>query len=237
MVVKSLNRYLGAGFLGTLLFLSAVSTDAQTIDSDFQVWNETTLSFPVIKTTDKNGKSSDKVSLLLFGSLRLGQNRLFPVDGRIGGGFDYRVNKYVSLSPTYVYRRSAPQRNSKEYEQRIRFDATVSNSWKHFGIKDRNRVEYRLRNSNSNSFRYRNKFTFQVPVKHKGKEIFTPFIANEVFYDFSAGRFSQNEASIGFVRKFNPNTSAEFFYLRRDTHGGHIRFINAIGVNLKIRID
>lgn len=218
--------------------LSSISfAQPEPIDSDFQVWNETTIAFPIIKKTDNAGKESDKLSILIFGTLRLGQNRLFPVDGRIGGGVDAKINKYLSVSPTYLYRRGAPQRNSKEYEHRIRFDATLSNSWKNFGIKNRNRLEYRVRNSTANSVRYRNKFTLLIPVKFKGREIFSPFVAEEVFYDFSAGRFSQNEASVGFIRKFNSTASAEVFYLRRDTRGGNVRFINALGVNLKFRID
>lgn len=228
-------------FLSTCIIFALLSSIsfAQTvpIDSDFQVWNETTLAFPIIKKTDKAGKESDKLSILIFGTLRLGQNRLFPVDGRIGGGVDLKINKYLSVSPTYLYRHGAPQRNSKEYEHRVRFDATVSNSWKHFGLKDRNRVEYRFRHSRADSVRYRNKLTLTVPVKHKGREIFSPFISEEFFYDFTAKLFAQNELSIGFTRKLSSNASAEIFYLRRDTKGSSIRFINAVGVNFKYRFD
>ena len=235
-----MKRFSLSSLLLSLVVVSgaiSASGQSETLDSDFQVWNETTLAFPIIKKLDKDGKESDKLSILVFGTLRLGQNRLFPVDGRIGAGIDVSVNKFLSLSPTYLYRRATPQRNSKEYEHRFRFDATLSHSWKHFALKDRNRVEYRVRNSRSDSVRYRNKFTFSVPVKYKDKEIFTPFIAEEIFYDFSEKELSQNELSIGFTRKINSNASAEIFYLRRDTKGGDIRFINAIGANLKFRID
>lgn len=225
-----------ASFLGIISFLSvSVAAQNTTIDSDFQIWNETTLVFPVKVAEDKDGKDVDKLSILVQGNLRLGQNRLFPVDGRIGAGLDIRVNKYLQLTPSYVYRRATPQRNSKEYEHRLRFDATLSKSWKHFGIKDRNRIEYRIRHSRADSVRYRNRFTFSFPIKKDGKEVITPFIAEEIFYDFTAKEFTQNEVSIGFSRKFNSNTSADIFYLRRDAKGA-IRFINAIGVNVKIRI-
>lgn len=214
------------------------SADAQTQpDSDFQVWNETSLIFPVVKTKDAAGKESDKLSLIVFGGLRLGQNRLFPVDARVGTGFDLKLNKYWSFSPTYVYRRGEALRNRKEFEHRLRFDVTVGHKWKHFSLKDRNRYEYRIRNSRSDSSRYRNKLTFAFPVKKNNKEIFSPFVSEEVYYDFSEKKFSANEVSAGITRKLSKSTSADFFWVRRDLRSGQIRYFNAVGVNLKIRID
>ena len=204
---------------------------------DFQLWNETTLVFPVLKERDENGKAVDKLSLLTFGTLRLGQNRLYPVDARVGAGFDLRINKYLNFSPTYVYRRGEALRNRKEYEHRLRFDVTVGNRWKNFSIRDRSRLEYRVRNSRSDSVRYRNKFTFAFPVKHKDKEIFSPFIADEWYYDITAKEFSTNEFSVGISRKLSANTSADIFYVRRDFKNGQPRYLNGIAVNLKIRID
>ncbi|HEX6280491.1 MAG TPA: DUF2490 domain-containing protein [Pyrinomonadaceae bacterium] len=206
-------------------------------DSDFQVWNETALIFPVVKTKDASGKESDKLSLIVFGSIRLGQNRLFPVDARVGTGFDLKLNKYWSFSPTYVYRRGEPLRNRKEFEHRLRFDVTVGHKWKNFSLKDRSRYEYRIRNSRSDSSRYRNKFTFAFPVRSEGKEIFSPYVSDEVYYDFTAKEFSTNEISAGISRKLSSNTSADFYWLRRDFRSGQIRHFNAVGVNLKIRID
>lgn len=204
---------------------------------DFQVWNETTLVFPVVKTKDEKGKDVDKLSVLTFGVLRLGQNRLYPVDARVGAGFDLRLNKYFNFSPTYLYRRGEGLRNRKEFEHRLRFDLTVGNKWKNFSIKDRSRFEYRVRNSRSDSTRYRNKFTFAFPVRHNGKEIFSPFVADEWYYDFTAKEFTTNEISAGITRKLSKSTSADFYYVRRDFNNGQLRYLNGVGVNLKIRID
>lgn len=206
-------------------------------DSDFQVWNETVLSFPVIKTKDVAGKESDKLSILAIGVIRLGQNRLFPVDGRVGAGFDLKLNKYWSITPTYVYRRAEPLRGIKEFEHRIRFDVTAVKKWKHFSLKDRNRLELRIRHFRGDTVRFRNKVTFAVPITSDGKEIVTPFVADEVYYDFTAKEFTTNEISAGISKKLSKNTSADFFWARRDFRSGQIRHLNAVGVNLKIRID
>jgi hypothetical protein len=207
------------------------------VPGDFQVWNETTLVFPVLKQKDESGKAVDKLSLLVLGTLRLGQNRLYPVDVRAGAGFDLRLNKYFNFSPTYYYRRGEPLRDRKEYEHRLRFDLTVGNRWKNFSIRDRNRIEYRIRNSRSDSVRYRNKFAVAFPVRHGEKEIFSPFVADEWYYDITAKEFSTNEFNVGITRKLSSNTSTDIYYVRRDFKSGPIRYVNGIAVNLKIRID
>jgi hypothetical protein len=232
---SSLNRAVFA--IGLLLTFSQLATSQTLPDSDFQIWNETVLSFPVIKKVDADGKETDKLSLLVLGVVRLGQNRLYPVDARVGAGFDLKLNKYWSFSPTYVYRRGEPLRDRKEFEHRLRFDLTVGHKWKHFSLKDRSRLEYRVRNSRSDSVRYRNKFTFAFPVKVNDKEIFSPFVADEFYYDFTAKDFTTNEISAGITRKLSKNTSADIFWARRDFSSGQIRSLNAIGVNVKIRVD
>ena len=220
------------------MFLFFISAKAQTLpDSDFQVWNETTLVVPVVKERDKSGKESDRLSLIFLGAIRLGQNRLYPAELRAGAGFDLKLTKYWSFSPTYIYRRGEPIRDRKEYEHRLRFDLTVGEKWKHFSIKDRSRIEYRIRNSRADSVRYRNKFTFAFPVRHKDQEIFSPYVSDEVYYDFTAKEFTTNEISVGISRKLSKNVSTDIFWLRRDFSSGQIRFLNAVGANLKIRID
>jgi hypothetical protein len=82
-------------FLSLLLLFSGAGALAQTTvpKTDFQIWHETQFVLPVVKSKDKKGKAFDRMSLLLITSLRLGQNRLAPVDERIGAGFDLVLNK------------------------------------------------------------------------------------------------------------------------------------------------
>ncbi len=204
-------------------------------DSDFQVWNETTFSIPFIRGTEK-AKPVDRVSLLLLGTVRLGQNRLYPVDRRIGAGIDVRINKYFTFSPTYLYRYSEAVRDRGSFEHRIRFDLTAEKKFKHFSLRDRNRVEYRMQHSRSDFVRYRNKVSLRVPVKKDEKEIFAPFVANEFFYSSADKSWSSNEFSAGIGLKLRQNTSAEFFYVYRTNDTGSIRQIHGIGANFKIVI-
>lgn len=220
-----------------LLLVFSTSVAQNTVpETDFQVWNETVFSLPVLRTKDAKGKSVDRLSLLLVTSLRLGQNRLSPVDERIGGGFDLLLNKNFNFSPTYVYVAAQPGRGHKDFEHRIRFDLGYSKKFEHFSIKDRNRIEYRVRNFREDSVRYRNKFTFSVPVHRNGKELFAAFIADEPYYDFTAKHWSRNDLSLGISKKLTDKLSADFFYLWRHNRSGSPANVHAVGVNLKVKL-
>lgn len=221
-----------------LLFCGLIPLKAQnrTLTKDFEVWTETSLIFPVVKKKDKNGKDVEKVNFFISGTFRAGRNVSKPIDERIGAGVDFIVNKYLTLTTSYLYRAGQPVNGGKEFEHRLRFEATLNKKWEKFSIKDRNRIEYRIRHSRADSVRYRNKFTFTYPIKKEGKEIIAPFIATEPFYDFSEKEFSRNEFSVGVGRKLNKRTSADFFYMWQ-ANRATLKNINIIGVNVKIKID
>lgn len=216
-------------------FSAAQAPAADTTDNQF--WNETQVIFPLVKKKDAKGKSIDKLSFFLNGNLRIGQDFRHFVDERIGFGFIYKANKYVSLTPSYIYVAQQPTPTRKLYESRLRFAVGLENHWKNFAMDDRNLVEYRLRNSTADSVRYRNKFRFAVPVKKDDKEIFTPYAADEVYYDFHLKAISRNELTLGVTRKLTSNLSADFFYLWQTNKTGSPKNVNVFGINLKIKID
>lgn len=219
-----------------LLLLSTVCILPQSAapESDFQVWHETQIAVPLKKTADKK---SDRVTMIFYGVLRAGRNLTSFIDERIGVGFQFRVNKYFNFTPNVLYRAGQPVAGRKEYETRLRFDASVEKEFKKFSISNRGRIEHRIRNSRSDSTRFRNKFQVTVPVKKEGKELFSPFAATEPFYEFQSKHWTRNEFSVGIKKKFNPNFSADFFYMLQNNRGNSFRYINIIGVNFKIKID
>ncbi len=220
--------------LVTQILLGCGLVFAQTPVLDFQIWNETTLVKPLVKRTDEKGKEVAKISALFFGNIRLGQNRLYPVDRRLGFGLDIRLNNNFSISPTYVYRGGEPGRGRDEFEHRVRFDLTYSKKWRTVAIKNRDRVEYRVRHSRPDTVRFRNRFTFIVPVRRDGKEIFAPFVSSEPYFDFREKKWTSHEFNAGIARKLSENISAEFFYLHRNNKGNTLKHINGFGANFKI---
>lgn len=231
-----MNRLIFCLFVVTFLF-SARSFAQTPPERDFQSWNDVQISFPLIKTKDKNNKEIEKLSFFVGGTLRLGRNVLRPVDERVSAGLDVYLNKYVSLTPSYLYRAGQPFAGRKEYEHRLRFDVNLEKKWSSFALRDRNRVEYRIRNSRSDSVRYRNRIQLRIPVKQEGKEIFTSFVGTEPFYDFQAEQWTRNEFSAGINRKFSSYASGDFFYMLQSNRGNAFKTVNIIGVSLKFKVD
>ena len=218
-------------------FYPAISQTPETDNLDNQFWNETQLVFPLVKTEDESGETIDRLSLFVNGNLRVGRNISRLTDKRIGFGFDYQLNKYVSLTPSYIYIAQQSAAGVSEYESRLRFAVNLENGWKKFSVDDRNLAEYRSRNNRSDSVRYRNRLRFRFPIKKDNKEIFVPFAANEIYYDFQEKTFSRNEFSVGASRKLNSNVTADFFYLLRRNKSDSPKQLNVFGFNLTIEID
>ena len=229
---------LNSSFLALLLFISVdVVTGQSTVpETDFQIWNETTFVLPVVKAKDKDGKSFDRLSLQLITSLRLGQNRLAPVDERIGGGFDLVLSKHFNFSPSYLYIAAQPGRGRQEFEHRLRFELTYNYKFKHFSIRDRNRVEHRMVLSRGNTTRYRNRISLHVPVKRDGKELFVPFVSTEPYYNFAVRQWVRNDFAMGITKKFNDRLSADFFGGWRYNRAGLPKEVFALGANLKVKL-
>lgn len=205
--------------------------------SDVQFWNETQVIFPLLKKKDVKGKEFERILFFINGTLRFGRNISHFADERIGFGFDFKLNKNITFTPSYLYRADQPYKNKKEFETRLRFALTLEKKFEKFSIKDRNLIEYRMRNSRADSTRYRNKSNFTFPFIKNKKEVFSPFLADEIYYDFSEKEFTRNEFSAGISKKFNKNLTADFFYLLQKNKGNVLSTINAFGINLKIKVD
>lgn len=226
--------------LRVLIFIfSACRVFSQTAapESDFQFWHETTVAFPILKKTNEKGEKADFVNFFLIGTFRAGENFSRPVDQRAGLGFDFIFNKHLSFTPSYVYRGGRPSGGNKEFEHRLRFDLNVGKSWKRFSVRNRNRVEYRIRNSAADSVRYRNRTQITFPIKKDKKEILAPFVYTEPYYDFSRHQWIRNEFGVGASRKINDNLTADFFYVQQNTRGNSLKVIRGLGMNLKFKID
>ncbi|MEZ5426198.1 MAG: DUF2490 domain-containing protein [Pyrinomonadaceae bacterium] len=225
--------------VATILFFShGVFSQNPPPEADVQFWNETSLTFPLLKTTDGKGKKSNRIEGFITGNLRIGQNIQHFVDERIGGGINYIINKNFSASVSYLYIAEQPYKGARRgFENRLRFDFNAEKKWKSFSLKDRNRIEYRIRNSRSDSTRYRNKIQLKVPINRDGSEIVTPFVATEPFYDFSQSKWSRNEFSAGISKKLHKTLTAEFFYMLQTNTGTVLKRRNIVGANLKFKID
>lgn len=225
------------GLTAAVLFLSTQNfSQSVSPQRDFQVWNDISIAFPIIKSKNKQGKEFDRLTFLIGGTLRFGRNAVRPVDERIGFGFSYRLNKYLSFAPDYFYRGYQPFQGINQLEHRVRFAVTLGNKWKKFSLNNRYQIEYRFRHFQKNSTRLKSRLRFEYPFKQNEKEIFAPFASGENFYDFSVNKLTRGELFVGVTRRFNKNTTIDFFYLFAKDRN-FLKTINGIGSSLKFNLN
>ena len=192
--------------------------------SDTQEWNDVQLAIPLNKTVD----------LLVLGTLRFGQHVTQPVDERIGGGFNFRVKKYVYFSPTYQYLWTQPGPGRKSYEHRLSLATTFRLPFEKFTISDRNLFERRIRHPQIDSTRYRNRLQLEHPLNLGGLRV-QGFVSDEIFYDWSVRRWVRNRFAAGVSRRFNKHFTEDFYYARQNDGLTRPGDLNVFGTTLKVR--
>jgi hypothetical protein len=200
--------------------------------SVFQSWNEVQLIVPVARSVDGEGKSVNKITAIFNGIARLGRS-VDVTDARAGIEFNFRANKYLTFVTSALYRGDEVVQNIRHYETRLAVGPTFMAKWKQVSFRDRNLYEYRVRSGRNDISVYRNRLQISVPVKHNGKILFSPFLSEEAFYDFSVHSFNNNELFLGVTRRLNALTDLDIAYIRNDTRPANV---NGLSLNLKIRL-
>lgn len=222
-------------FITTILSCCPLTIRAQNASPKpvFQSWNEIQLIVPLVKTKDSKGKDADRITATFSGIARLGRIGPELVDNRYGATVDFRVNKYLSVFGGALYRRDELENNLVRYETRVTTGAVVSGFWRKFTFRNRSMFEHRIRNSRGDTNLYRQRIQISRPITYKDKEIFSPFISEEVYYEFTSGRWVQNEFYAGITRRLNPKTSLDIAYIRNDSRPANV---NGLSLSLKIRV-
>ena len=222
-------------FVLPIVFLSCIAGFSQTapLPSKFQSWNEIQLIVPLLKGRDAKGKSIDKMTATFNGIFRVGRSSLDFLDNRTGATLDWRVNRHLSLLTGVLYRRDEIVKNTPRFETRLDVGATFSKTFHDFSFRDRNLFEHRFRSGRIDLNLYRQRIQVSRPVKYNKKELFSPFISDEGYYDLRLKSWIQNEFYAGITRRLNRQTTIDIAYLRSDTRPVNV---NGISLNLKIKL-
>jgi hypothetical protein len=213
------------------LCLVALTVHAQTPApprDDQQFWNETQFIKPLAKNKD----------LIVIGVLRIGREWQRPVDERIGAGLAFKLNKYLTLQPTYFYVDQQPYAGFRIREHRLIMNATGKVTLGKFTFTDRNLYERRVRHVTRDFTVYRNRLQVDHPAQI-GSFKFKPFVADEIWYSTqsgSAGDFGwfRNRISAGIIKQFSDRFNAEFFYLRQDDGKARPGNVHALGTLFRV---
>src|SRR5215813_2996936 len=163
--------------LSLLFFVAAVADHAQSRDlhHDTQVWNDTQVSIALNKEVD----------FVLLGTLRFGREVSCPVDERVGFALGFKLGRYLTLAPGYLYIATQPLKNTKGFENRLDLLVTVKFPvGKGFVLSDRSLFERRIRHPQIDATRYRNRLQIEHPFK-LGSLKLNGLMSEEVFYDWS----------------------------------------------------
>lgn len=221
-----------------VLGILSIATMSQTVDenSDIVAWSDATLIVPLTKK-DEGGKRVDQWILNVAGTLRYGRNVSRPVDERGQATINYRFNKYFTAGTGYMYRRYRLTEAQRLYEHRLMFFLLAEKKWPNVVLRNRALTTYLIKNSRSDTVVYRNRVQVGFPITNNKKEIVTPYVADEPFYDFSLKRWFRNDLHIGVSKQFTPKFGADFYYLRQGINTGALRQTNGFGVSFRYRLD
>lgn len=229
--MKRFNK--GLGLL--LLFCCFTSAAAQNSPprNDRQFWTEWQLVKPLTKTKD----------LIIIGVLRLGREWQRPVDERIGAALAFKLNKHLTLQPTYLYVDQQPFAGRRINEHRLIFNATGRFRLGKFTFTDRNLYERRVRHDSPDFTLYRNRLQIDY-LTRLGSFEFRPFLADEVFYSTQAGGpnggrhgWSRNRVAAGVLKQIRENLYGEFFYLYQMDGISRPGNLHAVGTLLRFTLN
>jgi Protein of unknown function (DUF2490) len=220
------------GFVIGLFFIFSMIAVAQ-VPTEGQLWTNADFVIGLKKGKDVKGKEFDKISLILTGILRFGNNISREVDDRASAIFDFRVNKFFNITSGYLHQKSAPFRRSRNEESRFVIAGTLNKRVQNFNFRFREQYEHKFRNNRLDTNNYRTLFQVNYFLKRKNKDLFSPFIGNESYYDTFSKSWNRNEFRAGITRAFTKRFSADFYYIRLDskTVNG-----NGLGIGLKFKL-
>jgi hypothetical protein len=187
--------------------------------NDFQTWFD----FEDAHTVRENFR------LTFNGGLRWSDDASHLVYRRLGGGFDYIYNKYLTISPFYNFysRDTTPDREADE--NRIAAAVTVKIPLAGWTLSDRNQFENRFQSKYS--FRYRNRLEVSHPIR-LGHVKLRAFVSDEVFYDSSVRAWSRNRAAIGAGKSLTRHLSVDLYYLRQNDSHSPPGDLNVLGMTV-----
>jgi hypothetical protein len=121
----------------------------------------------------------------------------------VDGGLVYGATEWLQIGGNFRY---IKYKSGEEWlgENRPHLNMKIKWEWKGFEFSDNNRIEYRNRQSEDDLWRYRNKLKIQYPLEDSGLRV-TPYISEEIFYDFHAEQRNKNRLEGGISLQLSDN--------------------------------
>ncbi len=128
-------------------------------------------------------------------------------------GVVFKINQHFNFELNYKFEREKGVKGWSS-EHRVEIIPVIKWEWREYQLNNRNRFEFR-------SFKEENKWRWREKLKIKkhmkiGAFEFTPFVSEEIFYDFKVNEFNQNRIATGISKEINKNLEINLYYLRKN---------------------
>ena len=202
----------------SLLLFCAMFLAALGRAQDFQSWDEVDLT-----------ASWNKVSIQLPMLVRVDGSLPNPQLAATGLTADFSLPWHLTVTGGYLFA-DLPQRSLSVHVPLI----AVSPSFRahRFTFAERNRFE-KLVGLPMSSVRYRNRALLDRPFGPDDR--WHAFVDDEVFFDLSAARWSQNRFQVGAGARVGRRWALDMYYLLRNVNSG-APVTHVVGVTLKIEL-
>lgn len=157
-------------------------------------------------------KLNDKFDLFFTPELRYNNDmgNLYYYHLRLGSTFHAHKNLDLALAYRFIQNKVLGSWNQNDV-QYIEMIATPKIKLGAFNISDANKAEYRFYENAPDRWVYRNLLTIAHPAKIGGFE-FTPYVSDEIYYDFEVGKANLNWATLGANKKINKYLTLGIYY-------------------------
>lgn len=207
-------------FFLLLLGLSLIAVERASARDDWESWNTLKFKKAINKKVDLNisleARFQDDMDEFYFGGIQIGP--------------EFKINKYLNISPSYFWVNSKAKGHFQD-EHRYILDGINKLKISVFKLENRLRLEYRDLRS-LERFRYRYRFKIGLPTKFFNRSV-TPYISEEIFYEERINEFNQNRFSTGVSLNIIKGVDFDIYYLlRSDRTGRDWSERNVLGTSL-----
>ncbi len=166
-------------------------------------------------------KINDKFDLFFTPEFRAKNDmgNIYYYQWRLGSTF--HAHKYLDLATAYRYIQTKDSSGewSNNDTHYIELIAIPKTKFAGFDLSDANKIEYRFIENARDRWFYRNLITVAYPAKIFAFE-FTPYVSNEIYYDFEIDKMKQNWVTIGANKKISKNITAGLFVRNEAVRAG-----------------
>lgn len=184
-------------------------------------------------------KLNDKFDLFFTPEFRSSNDmgNLYYYHWRAGSTYHAHKNLDLALAYRYIQTQDSKGEWDNADTQYIEMMIIPKIKLKGFNLSDANRFERRFHKNARDRWVYRNYSTLAYPAKIGGFE-FTPYISDEVYYDFEIDKVNLNWAIIGVNKKVAKNLTVGIYYKDETSRVGvSNKWITAHVLGTNVTID